>query len=60
MVKPTSFDINGMKSGAWSEEEANKLRAYIHRFGHTNWWQLPVFAGLSEINSLVHLIFDLL
>ncbi|KAG6407033.1 hypothetical protein SASPL_130015 [Salvia splendens] len=48
MVKPASFDINGMKSGAWSEEEDNKLRAFIGQFGQTNWRQLPVFAGLKR------------
>ncbi|KAL1555572.1 transcription factor MYB10-like [Salvia divinorum] len=48
MVRPASFDINGIKSGAWSEEEDNKLRAFIDRFGQTNWRQLPLFAGLKR------------
>ncbi|XP_047949703.1 transcription factor MYB10-like [Salvia hispanica] len=48
MVKPASFDINGMKSGAWNEEEDNKLRAFIGRFGETNWRQVPEFAGLKR------------
>lgn len=48
MVKRLSFDKNGVKKGAWSEEEDNKLRAYIQRYGHWNWGLLPQFAGLSR------------
>ncbi|KAI7739675.1 hypothetical protein M8C21_020542 [Ambrosia artemisiifolia] len=47
MVK-TSIDQNGVKKGAWTEEEDNKLRAYIQRYGHWNWSLLPKFAGLSR------------
>ncbi|KAM7498213.1 hypothetical protein LguiA_022627 [Lonicera macranthoides] len=42
------FDKNGMKKGAWSQEEDDKLRAYILRYGHWNWRQLPKFAGISR------------
>ncbi|XP_027156275.1 transcription factor MYB15-like [Coffea eugenioides] len=48
MVRAPSVDKNGMKKGAWSEEEDNKLRAYVLRYGHWNWRQLPKFAGLSR------------
>ncbi|KAM0016007.1 putative transcription factor MYB-HB-like family [Helianthus debilis subsp. tardiflorus] len=48
MVKTPSFDKNGLKKGAWSEDEDNKLRAYIQRYGHWNWRLLPKFAGLSR------------
>ncbi|KAK2993232.1 hypothetical protein RJ640_002444 [Escallonia rubra] len=48
MVRAPSFDKNGLKKGAWSEEEDEKLRAYIQRYGHWNWRQLPKFAGLSR------------
>ncbi|GER53258.1 myb domain protein 15 [Striga asiatica] len=48
MVKPASVDSNGLKRGAWSEEEDNKLRAYIQRYGHWNWRLLPKYAGLSR------------
>ncbi|GER43143.1 myb domain protein 9 [Striga asiatica] len=48
MVKPASVDGNGLKKGAWSEEEDEKLRAYIQRYGHWNWRLLPKFAGLSR------------
>ncbi|CAK9161598.1 unnamed protein product [Ilex paraguariensis] len=34
--------------GSWSDEEDNKLRAYIQKYGHWNWRQLPKFAGLSR------------
>ncbi|KAL0368493.1 UNVERIFIED_CONTAM: Transcription factor [Sesamum calycinum] len=36
MVRPLVVDKNGLKKGAWSEEEDNKLRAYILRYG-TAW-----------------------
>ncbi|KAG8388748.1 hypothetical protein BUALT_Bualt02G0157500 [Buddleja alternifolia] len=42
------FDSNGMKKGAWSEEEDNKLRDYIRRYGHANWRLLPKNAGLAR------------
>ncbi|KAL4569903.1 hypothetical protein LXL04_025550 [Taraxacum kok-saghyz] len=49
MVKTPSFNKNGViKKGAWSEDEDNKLRAYIQRYGHWNWRLLPEFAGLSR------------
>ncbi|XP_071695545.1 transcription factor MYB15-like [Rutidosis leptorrhynchoides] len=48
MVKTPSFDNNGVKKGAWSEDEDDKLRAYIQRYGHWNWRLLPKFAGLSR------------
>ncbi|KAI3457269.1 hypothetical protein Pfo_013932 [Paulownia fortunei] len=48
MVRPPSFDSNGMKKGAWSEDEDNKLRTYVQRYGHPNWRLLPIFAGLAR------------
>ncbi|PIN23462.1 Transcription factor, Myb superfamily [Handroanthus impetiginosus] len=48
MVKAAYIDKNGLKKGAWSEEEDNKLRAYILRYGHWNWRLLPKFAGLQR------------
>ncbi|KAK6134758.1 hypothetical protein DH2020_031492 [Rehmannia glutinosa] len=48
MVRPPFVDSNGMKKGAWSEEEDNKLRAFIQRYGHWNWTLLPKYAGLSR------------
>ncbi|CAK9161596.1 unnamed protein product [Ilex paraguariensis] len=48
MVRTPFFDKNGLKRGLWSEEEDNKLRAYIERYGHWNWRQLPKYAGLSR------------
>ncbi|XP_075500435.1 transcription factor MYB14-like [Primulina tabacum] len=48
MVRPTYVDSNGMKKGAWSEEEDKKLRDYIQRYGHWNWRLLPKFAGLAR------------
>ncbi|KAA8526448.1 hypothetical protein F0562_008349 [Nyssa sinensis] len=48
MVRTACFDKNGMKKGAWSPEEDNKLRAYVLRYGHWNWRELPKYAGLSR------------
>ncbi|KAI3459543.1 hypothetical protein Pfo_016206 [Paulownia fortunei] len=47
-MRPPCVDKNGLKKGAWSEEEDNKLRAYILRYGHWNWRLLPKFAGLAR------------
>ncbi|KAM7498216.1 hypothetical protein LguiA_022630 [Lonicera macranthoides] len=48
MGRKPIIDENGIKKGPWSEEEDEKLRAYIQRYGHWNWRQLPKFAGLSR------------
>ncbi|KAH6770209.1 myb domain protein 15 [Perilla frutescens var. hirtella] len=48
MVKAAYVDKDGLKKGAWSEEEDNKLRSYIIRYGHWNWRLLPKFAGLRR------------
>ncbi|TKY66913.1 Myb-related protein Myb4 [Spatholobus suberectus] len=48
MVRAPYFDKNGIKKGAWSEEEDKKLIAYVERYGHPNWRQLPKFAGLAR------------
>uniref|UniRef100_A0A7N2M861 Uncharacterized protein n=1 Tax=Quercus lobata TaxID=97700 RepID=A0A7N2M861_QUELO len=48
MVRAPFYDKNGLKKGAWSVEEDNKLRSYIQRFGHWNWRELPKLAGLSR------------
>lgn len=62
MVKAAYVDKDGLKKGAWSEEEDNKLRSYIVRYGHWNWRLLPKFAGNSfsfgfEINIIAHIHF---
>ncbi|GKD01267.1 putative transcription factor MYB family protein, partial [Tanacetum coccineum] len=33
---------------AYKDDEDNKLRAYVQRYGHWNWRLLPRFAGLSR------------
>ncbi|PIN05851.1 Transcription factor, Myb superfamily [Handroanthus impetiginosus] len=48
MVRAPFVDSNGIKKGAWSEEEDDKLRAYIQRYGHWNWRLLPKYAGLAR------------
>lgn len=46
MVRAPFYDKNGLKKGAWSKEEDERLRAYIQSHGHSNWRQLPKFAGI--------------
>ncbi|GMI88451.1 myb domain protein 14, ARABIDOPSIS THALIANA MYB DOMAIN PROTEIN 14 [Hibiscus trionum] len=48
MVRPPSYDKNGLKKGEWSPEEDQKLRSYIQSYGHWNWRLLPQFAGLKR------------
>ncbi|KAE8664060.1 Transcription factor MYB32 [Hibiscus syriacus] len=48
MVRAPFHDKNGVKKGAWSAEEDDKLRSYIERFGHWNWRELPKQAGLQR------------
>ncbi|KAH6788925.1 hypothetical protein C2S51_003931 [Perilla frutescens var. frutescens] len=48
MVRSPCFDSNGMKKGAWSEDEDNKLRDFVLTYGHWNWRLLPKFAGLKR------------
>ncbi|XP_024994052.1 transcription factor MYB30-like [Cynara cardunculus var. scolymus] len=48
MVRAPRFDKYGIKKGKWSEEEDNKLRAFVEKYGHRNWRQLPTLAGLSR------------
>ncbi|KAL0414246.1 UNVERIFIED_CONTAM: Transcription factor [Sesamum radiatum] len=48
MVRAARVDEKGLRKGAWSEEEDDKLRAYILRYGHWNWRLLPRFAGLDR------------
>ncbi|KAL8188730.1 hypothetical protein R6Q57_029750 [Mikania cordata] len=48
MTRTPYFDKNGKKKGAWSKEEDNKLIAYIEKYGHWNWSEIPKFAGVSR------------
>ncbi|KAL1555573.1 transcription factor MYB10-like isoform X1 [Salvia divinorum] len=48
MVRPPSIDSNGMKKGAWSEDEDEKLKTYVEKYGHSNWRLLPRHAGLKR------------
>lgn len=45
MVRAPFYDENGIKRGAWSSEEDDKLRAYVERYGYWNWRELPKYAG---------------
>ncbi|KAJ9560550.1 hypothetical protein OSB04_005710 [Centaurea solstitialis] len=48
MVRAPYFDKDGIKKGAWSEHEDNKLISCIEKHGHLNWRKLPKLAGLSR------------
>lgn len=52
MVRAPCVDKNGIKKGAWSEEEDNQLRAYVQRYGHWNWRELPKYAGTIGFSSI--------
>lgn len=58
MGKGSCCDNNGLKKGAWNEDEDNKLRAYIQRYGHWNWSLLPKFAGIymNIYNSMFYIV----
>ncbi|XP_028795772.1 transcription factor MYB3R-5-like [Neltuma alba] len=45
MTRSPYYDKNGIKRGAWSKEEDERLRAYVEIYGHRNWRQLPKHAG---------------
>ncbi|CAN0896924.1 Transcription factor MYB3 [Linum grandiflorum] len=48
MVRAAFYDEKGVRKGAWSKEEDDKLRDYVTRYGHWNWRELPRFAGLDR------------
>ncbi|XP_015953561.1 transcription factor MYB14-like [Arachis duranensis] len=48
MVRAPFYDKYGVKKGAWSREEDQRLIAFVQRYGHSNWRQLPKFAGLAR------------
>ncbi|KAM7500864.1 hypothetical protein LguiA_025278 [Lonicera macranthoides] len=41
-------DKSGLKKGAWSADEDQKLVAYIKRYSIWNWTEIPKHAGLSR------------
>ncbi|KAL8264776.1 hypothetical protein R6Q59_022906 [Mikania micrantha] len=48
MIRTSRVDKNGLRKGPWSKEEDDKLRAYIQKYGHWNWREIPRFAGVSR------------
>ncbi|KAH7532952.1 hypothetical protein FEM48_Zijuj04G0078000 [Ziziphus jujuba var. spinosa] len=48
MVRAPFYGKDGLKKGAWSLEEDEKLRAYVQNYGHPNWRELPKLAGLMR------------
>ncbi|CAL4925454.1 unnamed protein product [Urochloa decumbens] len=46
MGRAPCCEKEGLKRGAWSPEEDQRLVAYIQRHGHPNWRALPRQAGL--------------
>ena len=53
MVKAPFYDKNGLKKGAWTPEEDDKLRSFIQRYGHSNWYKLPKLAGMKLYNIIL-------
>ncbi|KAL0456936.1 UNVERIFIED_CONTAM: Transcription factor [Sesamum latifolium] len=47
MVRAARVDETGLRKGAWTEEEDDKLRAYILRYGHWNWRLLPRWSAIA-------------
>ncbi|KAD4179351.1 hypothetical protein E3N88_27942 [Mikania micrantha] len=41
MIRTSRVDKNGLRKGPWSKEEDDKLRAYIQKYGHWNWREIP-------------------
>ncbi|MED6132807.1 hypothetical protein PIB30_022271 [Stylosanthes scabra] len=48
MVRAPFYDKHGVKKGAWSREEDQRLIDFVQRYGHSNWRQLPKYAGLAR------------
>ncbi|KAG7010706.1 Transcription factor MYB-like protein, partial [Cucurbita argyrosperma subsp. argyrosperma] len=48
MVRAPVVDKDGVRRGAWSFEEDEKLRAYVQRYGPSKWRELPTLAGLTR------------
>ncbi|XP_010268905.1 PREDICTED: myb-related protein Myb4-like [Nelumbo nucifera] len=48
MVKTGYCEKTGLKKGAWTPDEDEKLTDYIKKYGHWNWRELPRFAGLKR------------
>ncbi|KAM7500865.1 hypothetical protein LguiA_025279 [Lonicera macranthoides] len=47
-MRGPKWEKYGLKKGAWSAEEDQKLVAYIKRYGLWNWSEIPKHAGLSR------------
>ncbi|KVH96606.1 Homeodomain-like protein [Cynara cardunculus var. scolymus] len=47
MSRTPYFDKNGKRKGPWSKEEDDKLRAYIERYGHWNWREIPRWSTIA-------------
>ncbi|KAI3755303.1 hypothetical protein L1987_55099 [Smallanthus sonchifolius] len=60
MTRTPHVDKTGLKKGPWSTEEDDKLKAYIERYGHWNWREIPRFAGKYPILFLVYGVWDCL
>ncbi|XP_028796519.1 transcription repressor MYB6-like, partial [Neltuma alba] len=58
MTRRLYYDENGIKRGAWSKKEDERLRAYVERHGHSNWRQLPKHAVSNERNTSLDVDLD--
>ncbi|GLT43551.1 hypothetical protein SLA2020_174910 [Shorea laevis] len=48
MGRTPSCNVDGLKKGAWTAEEDEKLLAYIQKHGEGSWRSLPEKAGLQR------------
>lgn len=46
MVRTPCCRAEGLKKGAWTQEEDHKLIAYVERHGEGGWRTLPDKAGI--------------
>ncbi|KAF2611894.1 hypothetical protein F2Q70_00007452 [Brassica cretica] len=48
LLLPQEITVVGLKKGPWTQEEDQKLLAYIEEHGHGSWRSLPEKAGLHR------------
>lgn len=53
MVRTTSCEKTGLMRGAWTPEEDRRLSSYIKKYGHWNWRELPMYAGMNLTHNLI-------
>ena len=57
---PCCHNSQVLKRGPWSDEESERLKAFILKHGHHNWRSLPKLAGQSFIKDFFCLMVNLI